>query len=50
MEKKVYDSPLTEVIKVNLSASILTGSTTEDDTPMPDPNQPGAPKRTPYMF
>ena len=50
MEKKVYDSPLTEVIKANLSASILTGSTSEDDAPMSDPNQPGAPKRTPYMF
>jgi len=50
MEKKLYNSPLTEVIRVKLSASVLTGSTTEDNTPMDDPSHPGAPKRTPYMF
>lgn len=45
MEKKLYNSPLTEVMKVNLRVSVLAGSA-EDDSPMPDPSHPGAPKRT----
>ena len=43
MEKKVYMMPLTEVEEVNLSAALLVGS--PEDTPMPDPNHPGAPRR-----
>lgn len=49
MEKKVYMMPLTEVEKVNLSAAVLVGS--PEDTPMPDPSHPGAPKYTkPEVF
>lgn len=43
MEKKVYMIPLTEVEEVNLSAAVLVGS--PEDTPMPDPSHPGAPRR-----
>ena len=46
MEKKVYNSPQIEVEKINLSAAVLVGS--PEDTPMPDPSHPGAPKR-PYV-
>jgi len=50
MEKRIYNTPFTEIVSINLSASVLIGSNIDDDIPMPDPSHPGAPKRRVDVF
>lgn len=40
--KKLYISPLTEVTKINMVSTVLTGSS---EVPVPVPPHPGAPAR-----
>ena len=49
MEKKLYNSPLTEVAKVNMSGIILGVSPSGDDVP-PIPPHPGSAPKRPDLF
>ena len=51
MEKKQYMSPLVEVAKVNMCATVLTGSPVEDNTtPTPPPGPVGYSRRRTPVF
>jgi len=51
MKAKRYEQPLTEVVKVNVSTALLTGSPEPPvDGPIPLPLHPGAPERRTEVF
>ena len=51
MEKKLYNSPLTEITEINSGVAVLLGTSIPDDsTPTPPGAHPGlAPSRTPVF-
>lgn len=51
MEKKLYNSPLTEITEINSGVAIMLGvSIPDDSTPTPPGAHPGAPMRRTPVF
>ena len=52
MEKKLYNSPLTEVVEIGIKGVLMSSGEAPvvDNTPMPNPSHPGAPKHRTEVF